>query len=919
MSSSPPRLLVVDGTALAFRAFFAIIGLTDDQGRPSGALYGFITSLLRVIKSESADLVVIAWDRGEPTFRHLLCEDYKATRERMDEDLAVQLPWMREAVNLLGFSQLDRVGFEADDILASLAVQGSAAGYEVRLCASDKDLAQVVSENVRLCPPPKRNDPIAELGPLEVEEKFGVPPTQMAEWQALVGDSSDNVQGVPGVGPKKATILLKKYGSLAQVLERGPQEEKGKLRENLEANIATATLALELVTLKTDMDLGELASFAPREYQQESLLSFCSDHSFNSLRERFVGSNEKDGSSGSAGAAVGSSSDNPFGDPGDRDYRLVDSPELLEQLRDGLSQSGGFAIDTETTGLDPLRCRLVGISFCWQADCAWYLPLNLDPPLLAADESDPLAFIAPVLADDTIPKTGQNIKYDAHVLTRAGVPVSGWAFDTMIAHCLADPLSAHGLDSLALKYLDLTKIPTSEIIGKGKQQTTMDLVPVEDVSRYACEDAHATWLLRQPLAAALKVAEVEDLFTDVEMPLITVLQRMEANGICVDRERLREMEKYLSRRQLELEERIFEISGGPFNLNSPKQLGPILFEKLKVQEQAGIKRLRKTKIGYSTNAATLEKCRGIEVVDLLLEYRHLSKLRGTYVEALPTYINPETSCIHTSYHQSGTSTGRMSSSNPNLQNIPIRTELGREIRRAFIPRRDGWVIMSADYSQIELRIVAHLAGDPELQQAFRDGADVHARTAALVFAVPPEQVNPEMRARAKTINFGLLYGMGPQRLARELKISFGEARDFIEAYFEALPGVRKWLDQTLIQAQENGEVRTLFGRRRPMPELDSSDGRVRASAQNIAVNAPVQGAAADLIKMAMLKVDAAITAANLQAKMMLQVHDELVFDCPVEELEQLSELVRTEMEQVAVLDVPLQVDIGTGPDWASAH
>jgi len=914
--TATPRVLVVDATALAFRAFFAIRGLTDDQGRPSGALYGFISSLLRVVEAEQAELVVVAWDRSEPTFRHKLCEEYKANRDELDDDLRVQFPWMREVVELLGLCQLDRAGFEADDILASLAVQGAEQGYEVRLCASDKDLAQVVSNQVKLCPPPKRNDPIAELGPAEVEEKFGVLPELMAEWQALVGDSSDNVKGVPGVGPKRATILLQKYGSLENILRQGPLQEKGKLRENLELSRQQAQLALELVTLKTDMDLGDISSFTPQERKQKQLLDFCGDHSFNSLRDRFAAA---DTNFTAGDDAPPKPAEQSFPAPKDRDYRLVNTPDLLDQLLNGLQKSGGFAIDTETTGLDPLRCKLVGISFCWDDNCAWYLPVNLDPPLLSSSQQDPLALLAPILLDQAIPKIGQNIKYDAHVLKQANLEVRGWSFDTMIAHCLADPINSHGLDSLAMHYLDMKKIATSEIIGKGKQQTTMDLVPIEDVSRYACEDAHATWLLVNPLKEELAKAKVEQLFEDVEMPLITVLQEMEANGICIDKARLKEMEKFISRRQLELEERIFEIAGSPFNINSPKQLSPILFEKLKIQDIVGVKRLRKTKTGYSTNAAVLEKFRGVEIVDLISEFRHLAKLRSTYVEALPGFVNPNTNCIHTSYHQSGTSTGRMSSSDPNLQNIPIRTELGREIRRAFVPRNNSWVMVSADYSQIELRVVAHLAGDPQLQQAFRDGADVHARTAALIFGVEVEEVSSEMRSRAKTINFGILYGMGPQRLARELKITFAEAREFIEAYFEALPGVRHWLDQTLADAEKKGEVRTLFGRRRPMPELESSDGRVRASAENVAVNTPVQGAAADLIKMAMLKVSAALQAKNMQAKMMLQVHDELVFDCPTEELEQLCDLVRREMEDVAKLDVPLMVEIGSGADWASAH
>ncbi len=907
MSDSPaPVLLVVDGTALAFRAFFAVRGLTDSQGRPSGALYGFLSSLVRTLEEHPAERVAIAWDRPEPTFRHQLSADYKATRERMDEDLAMQLPWMREGAELLGIAQLEEAGFEADDILATLAVQGAAAGHEVLLCAGDKDLAQVVGERVTMVPPPRRNDPSVRLGPAEIEEKFGVPPALMAQWQALVGDSSDNVAGIPGVGPKKATALLGKYGSLDAVLERGPLEEKGKLRENLEAFADQARAALELVTLRTDMELGALEGLARRLGDPDGIRAFCDEHSFDSLMERLLKCADPDGASPEEAAE-------------ERDYRLVDTPERLAELRRGLEQSGGFAVDTETTGLDPMRARLVGISFSWEDEVAWYVPMNAQPPLCGPDGAPALDFLAPVLTDPAVPKAGQNTKYDAQVLARHGVEVRGWEFDTMLAHFLADPLSPHNLDAMALRYLGLRKIPTESLIGKGKEQTTMDLIPVEDVARYACEDADATWRLVAPLREALAGTPEEELFRTVEMPLVEVLRRMEAAGVRVDRERLKEMQQRLEKREAELEARVHELAGEPFNLNSPKQLGPVLFEKLKIHEAAGIKRVRKTKTGYATNAAALEPYAGVPVVDALLEYRQVSKLRGTYVAALPGYVHPETGCIHTSFHQAVASTGRLSSSDPNLQNIPIRTQAGREIRRAFVPHEEGWVMVSADYSQIELRIVAHLAGDPALAQAFRDGADVHARTAALVFDVPQDEVTPEMRSRSKAINFGILYGMGPARLSRELKITFAEARQFIDAYFEALPGVRRWLDETLEKARAEGEVRTLLGRRRPVPELRSEDARVRASAENVAVNTPVQGSAADLIKVAMIRLDARLQREGLRARMLLQVHDELVFDCPAEELEALQALVREEMEKVWPLDVPLRVDIGHGPDWASAH
>lgn len=903
-SDPAARLLLIDGTALAFRAFFAVPGLSDGQGRPSGALFGFLNSMLRAMEDHPADYVVVAWDRPEPTFRHKLSEAYKATRERMDEDLVSQLPWMQEVIPLLGAHSLDQAGFEADDILASMATQAAAAKVNVTLLAGDKDFAQIVSERVTLSPPPKRGEVVPPIGPAEVKEKFGVLPDQMVDWQALVGDSSDNVQGMPGVGPKRATALLEKYGDLDTVLERGAKEEKGKLRENLEAHAETSRQARELVRLVTDLQLGKLEDFHKQEMQLDSLERFCEEHSFTTLANRFKAEQTQDDAPATTH---------------ERNYHLVDTPEKLQKLRTALKKCKAFAVDTETTSIDPMRAHLVGMSFAWEDHHAYYVPTNLSPPLKSPKGEDPVEYLSPILADASISKVGQNIKYDAHVLRNAGAPVDGWHFDTMVGHFLVDPLAPHNLDSLALRYFSERKIPTDALLGKGKNQITMDQVAVETVSEYACEDADVTWRLYGAIQREVQQSDSEKLFHEVEMPLVPVLLRMEANGIRVDSDILEDLNKRLLKRQEKLETQVHDLAGRPFNLNSPKQLGPILFETLKIQEEAGVKRVAKTKTGYKTDAATMEQYQGIDIVDCLLEYRQITKLRGTYIEALPGYIHPQTGCIHTSYHQAVASTGRLSSSDPNLQNIPIRTEMGREIRRAFVPLRDDWVLVSADYSQIELRVVAHLAGDPGLADAFRDGADVHASTAALVFGVEPDAVTPEMRARAKTINFGILYGMGPARLSRELKITFSEARDFIESYFEALPGVRGWLDRTLEEARETGAVQTLLGRRRPLPDLQSQDARVRAAAENVAVNTPVQGSAADLIKLAMIRVDRRLQKEKLEARMLLQVHDELVFDCPKQEMETLQALAREEMENVFELNVPLKVDIGSGPDWAAAH
>ena len=918
------RLLVVDGTALAFRAFFAVRHLTDNDGNPTGALFGYLAALLRALEDHPADAVAVAWDRSEPTFRHELDKEYKANREDLDQDLAVQFPHMREVTGLLGIASLDQAGFEADDILASLA-QHADEDWEVRMFTSDKDMAQLVSERVLQCPPPKQGQPAELFGPAEIEEKFGVPPQRMIDWQALVGDSTDNIPGVPGVGPKTASKLLQKYGDLETVLERGPDEEKGKLAERLRDHADDARRARVLVALRTDLEVPTLEALGRATPDWDGLAHFCAKHDLNTLGRRLSemasgGDGEATAEEPAATSSAARTEDGPLGGKDrNEDYRLVRTSEELVALREGLQASGGFAFDTETTSIDPMRARLVGMSFAWQDGSAWYVAQNLPEPPVGPDGESALDFLRPVLEDPEVPKRGQNLKYDAQVMRRHGVTVRGWDFDTMVAHFLAAPTEPHNLDALSLQYLGMRKIPTSELLGRGKKALTMDLVPVDAVAEYACEDADAVQRLLSPLRAALAEVGAEELFRDLEMPLVEVLRSMEANGVRIDRERLAGMRKGLEKRVGELEKKVHALADEPFNLNSPKQLGTILFEKLRIQDAAGVKRVARTKTGYRTDAQTLERYQDVPIVAGLLEFRQLSKLVGTYVAALPDYIHPETGCIHTSFNQAVASTGRLSSSDPNLQNIPIRSEAGRRIRSAFVPLHDDWLMLSADYSQVELRVVAHLSGDPGLLDAFREGVDVHTRTAELVFGADPDSVDTTMRSRAKAVNFGILYGMGSQRLARETGMSQNEAKEFIERYFEKLPGVRAWLDRTLEEAQETGEVRTLLGRRRPVPELASADGRIQAQGRNIAVNTPVQGSAADLMKLAMLRVHERLARENLKARMLLQVHDELVLDLPEAELDKVTALLREEMEGVYPLDVPLVVDVGHGRDWASAH
>ena len=948
------RFLVLDGTALAFRSFFAMPPLTDSSGRPSGALAGYCNALLRAIDDMPSDSIVVCWDRSEPTFRHELIDNYKANREELDDDLRVQFPWMREATDLLGIRSLDQAGMEADDIMATLAAQGDDAGFEVYLYSSDKDLSQCVTESVWQCPPPRPNDTPKILKPDDIIEKYGLGPASMADWQALVGDSTDNIKGVAGVGAKTATKLLQKYGDLDSVLARGPQEEKGKLAERLGEHADDARMALQLVTLRTDLDFDAADNFPRATPDWLELDEFCIEHSFTTLRTRLQ--KMRNGGSGKVKTSVDSpkpkttaSAAPPTKPATPTDYQLVDTPAKLKALRDRLTASDGFAFDTETTGLDALQAELVGMSFSDAAHTAFYVPvlspehpsaaltqantgsdmgdlfsepapaIQTGPAVTGPDGEHPVEYLRGILEDAGIPKFGQNCKYDLHIMQGAGLTIAGWACDTMIAHFLLAPDRRHGLDDISLSYLDIRKIPTSDLLGKGAKAITMDQVDLATVSEYACEDADTVFQLVPIFREAMHDAAVTDVFEQIEMPLMPVLARMESAGISLHEGRLSELSVIMHGRRDALQARVHEIADESFNLNSPKQLGPILFEKLLIQDEAGINKVGRTKTGFKTDAATLEKYVGLEIVDKLLEFRRLSKLLGTYVDTLPQDVHADTQRIHTSFNQAVAATGRLSSSAPNLQNIPNRHPEGREIRQAFIPGDADSVLLSADYSQVELRVVAHLSGDEALQEAFRNGADVHAATAARVFEVEPADVTHEMRSHAKTINFGLLYGMGAHRLGRETNMSHKEAKDFIERYYDAMPGVRDWLESTLIQAQESGEARTLAGRRRPLPELQSRDGRVRSNAENAAVNTPVQGTAADLIKEAMLKIDARLTQDGLQSKMILQVHDELVFDCPRSELETLSALVVQEMESVGDLSIPLKVDLGSGATWADAH
>jgi len=902
------RLFLLDGTALAFRSHFAFArsGLTTADGRPTGATYGFTMVLRRLLDEEAPDLIAVAFDPPGPTFRHERYAEYKATRERAPEDMVAQLDDLREVVRGHGITLFEVPGYEADDVIGTLAKEAEAAGHEVMIVTGDKDFMQLVSDRVKLYNVFKKGEALVVEDEAAVEAKFGGTPAQVVDVLALMGDSSDNVPGVKGIGEKGAIKLIKEHGSVAGVLEH-LGDLPAKTAEKIERDRDQLLMSRELVTIDTHVPLDPgLEGIGPADPDPERLAELFQRMQFRTLLEQMHAR--------SGGA-----------DEVERDYRQVTNLEELDAMIATLTESGRFSVDTETTSLEALEADLVGVSFADAPGRAWYVPFNADPPVDPDGPASLLERLRPLLTDTKLERIAQNSKYDWLVFHRAGLDLPPIEFDTLVASfCAAGTRRAHNLDALSLHFFGIRKIPTKELIGSGSKQITMAEVPVDQVSEYACEDADCTYRLSEVLAKELEEEGVQSLFDDLELPLVDVLKRMEIEGIRLDEELLAEYSKELTGDIATIESSIHDLAGEVFNINSTKALGAILFEKLEIQKEAGVKRVKRTKTGYSTDAATLSENYGeVEIVAKLLEYRELTKLKSTYVDALPRYVNPETHRVHCNFSQVIAATGRLSCSDPNLQNIPVRTEKGRRLRRAFVPREDddagSWSFLAADYSQIELRVMAHLSGDEQMIAAFKDGDDIHARTASVVFDVMPGMITREMRSQAKVINFGLLYGMGPQRLARETGMSTKEAREFIDKYFASFPSVKGWMDALLAKARETGYVETLAGRKRYVADLTSENSRQRSFAENAAVNTPVQGSAADIIKRAMLAVDAALRASDLDARMLLQVHDELLLEVPDSQKEATEALVREHMEAAWELEVPLVVECGWGKDWLEAH
>ncbi|MBI5199651.1 MAG: DNA polymerase I [Nitrospirae bacterium] len=886
-----PTLYLIDGNSYIYRAYHAIKGLTNSKGFPTGAIYGFTNMLLKVVREKRPDYIAIAFDSPAPTERHRLFEAYKAQRPSTPNELINQIPYIKKIVDAFRIPILEIEGYEADDILATLAKKGEEGGLDVTIVTGDKDIFQIVGRNIRTYDTMK--DKIYEEK--DVLDKFGVSPDKVIEVMGLMGDAIDNIPGVPGIGEKTAVELVKEFGSIENLLRNLERVKKPKLRETLKLNEEIARLSYSLATIHSDLpidiDLKDLSITKP---DNETLLRLFKEFEFSSLLKTLT----------------------PHADLDKREYSTITSEGEFLKLLERMKEKGEFSIDIESTGKDPMMAEIVGISVSIEPHSACYIPLSHIYPGAPHQlkKEYVLEKLKPILEDETLRKIGQNIKYEVVILRNHGIDLKGISFDTMIASYLLNPVKpAHNLENIALEYLDYKILTYEEVVGKGKKQIGFENVPLDIATKYSCEDSDITLRLKGILSTLIDNKGLRTLFHDVEMPLLEVLADIEMNGFKIDREIFPEMSKELEGQLNTIIERIYFLSGEEFNINSPKQLSEILFKKL------GLKPTKRTKTGYSTNVEVLEELSfQHELPREILEYRNLFKIKSTYLDTLPNLINPKTGRIHTSLNQTVTATGRLSSSEPNLQNIPIRGELGKRIREAFIAEK-GNILLSADYSQIELRILAHLAQDEILIDAFKRGEDIHTRTATEIFGLPPESITPDMRRQAKTVNFGIIYGMSSYGLSVELGIPPGQAKEIIDRYFETHRGVKVFIERNLKEAEAKGYVTTILCRQRHIPELMSQNSNVRQLGERLAINTPIQGSAADLIKLAMVNISKKFHRMNSDAMMILQIHDELVFESPEEEIEQIKKVVKEEMEGVIEFSVPIKVDIGVGRNWAEAH
>ena len=946
------KLFLLDAYALIYRAYYALIKnpRINSKGFNTSAILGFVNTLEDVLKKENPTHIGVAFDPSGPTFRHEAYEQYKAQREETPEVIRLSVPIIKDIIRAYRIPILEVPGYEADDVIGTLATEAGKRGITTYMMTPDKDYGQLVSENVFMYRPKYGDKEFEVMGIEQVKAKFDIEsPLQVIDMLGLMGDSSDNIPGCPGVGEKTAQKLIAQFGSIENLLANTDQL-KGALKTKVETNKELITFSKFLATIKTDvpieLNLHELKRETPDE---EALRKIFEEMEFRTLTER-VFNREKttspteapapkkgsgqlslfggmepasapkkansqpnlfaeftdEGQGNAEFSNLASLKDTPF------DYQLIDNEEKRSEFLQNIKTKEIFSLDTETTGTDPITAELVGMSFSFAKNQAFYVPVPVD-----RQEAEKIVNeFKEVLENPTTLKVGQNIKYDMTVLSNYGVEVQGPMFDTMIAHYVLQPELRHNMDYLAEIYLHYQTIHIEELIGsKGKNQGNMRDLSPEAVCNYACEDADITLQLKEVLEKELKENGADRLFYDIEMPLVPVLAYMERNGVCVDTEALKETSRHFTARMKQIEEEVHQMAGMEFNISSPKQVGEVLFDKLKITDKA-----KKTKTGqYVTSEEVLESLKNKhQIVEKILDYRGLKKLLSTYIDALPQLINPRTGKIHTSFNQTVTATGRLSSSNPNLQNIPIRNEDGKEIRKAFIPE-EGCEFFSADYSQIELRIMAHLSGDKNMIEAFQEGDDIHASTASKVYKIGLDEVTREQRSKAKTANFGIIYGISVFGLAERMNVPRSEAKELIEGYFKTYPQVKEYMDMSIAKARENGYIETIFGRKRFLPDISSHNAVVRGYAERNAINAPIQGSAADIIKVAMVNIYRRFKDECIRSKMILQVHDELNFSVLPEEKEKVQRIVIEEMEKAYAMQVPLRADCGWGSNWLEAH
>lgn len=925
------KLFLLDAYALIFRSYYAFIKnpRITSKGMNTSAVFGFLLTLEEVLQKQKPSHIAVVFDTPEPTFRHDMFSEYKATRDETPEDIKTAVPYIKRLLEAYNIPVITCPGYEADDVIGTMAKKAAEKGFITYMMTPDKDFAQLVSDKIFMFKPSRGGNESLKWGVDDIRREFGVErPEQVIDILALTGDSVDNIPGAPGIGPKTARKLISEYGSVEEVLKNSSLLQ-GKLKEAIENHRDQIELSKKLVTIARDapVELNE-SDLALRSPDRDKLKSLFEELEFRTIAARILEANEKNdsvteqetatpGPEAIQGDLFGTSAGTTVSGKASietvpHDYRLIVDENELKKLAGVLMSLDEVCFDTETTSINALDSELVAIAFSFKKHegyLVWF-PESKDKTIKL------LELLRPVFENEKIKKIGQNLKFDIQVLGNYGIEVKGALFDTMIAHYLLEPDMRHNMNLLSETYLSYTPVPIESLIGeKGKNQKTMRSVSAEMIREYAVEDADVTLQLKEVFEPRLRSEELENLAREIEMPLIYVLAEMERNGVKLNREDLKVIEMELSEDIRLLEKEIYSLAGTEFNISSPKQLGDILFLKLKLDENAKVTKTRQ----FVTNEEILQRLAGRHpIINKVLEYRGLKKLLSTYVETLPQLVNRRTGRIHTTFNQAVASTGRLSSINPNLQNIPVRDERGREIRKAFVPE-DGKIFFSADYSQIELRLMAHLSKDKNMIADFMSGNDIHAATASKIFGVPIENVTREMRSKAKTANFGIIYGISSFGLSERLTIGRKEARELIDGYFSSYPGVKIYMDECIKRARQKGYVTTMFGRKRYLRDINSRNQVVRGNAERNAINAPIQGSAADIIKIAMIRIHNRIKSENLSAKMILQVHDELIFELPPEELDLLKEIVVPEMMNAAALDVPLQVDCGTGRNWLEAH